>query len=138
MPDHLATLQSVYAAFGSGDVNTILANMSDDVAWETWEDNRAQRAGVAWMTARHGKEGVADFFSTLARTVRVTHFEIRDIIVGAKQAAVEFIIEGDVLATGAHYRDEEIHLWSYDDAGRITRLRHYIDTAKHIAVSGLV
>jgi ketosteroid isomerase-like protein len=34
---------------------------------------------------------------------------------------------------GGHYRDEEMHLWTFDDEGKVTRLRHYTDTAKHIA-----
>jgi uncharacterized protein len=37
---------------------------------------------------------------------------------------------------GGHYRDEEIHLWTFDDAGKVVRLRHYVDTAKHIAAFG--
>ena len=40
------------------------------------------------------------------------------------------------LAT-VHFRDEEVHLWTFNDAGKVTRLRHYTDTAKQIAaVSG--
>jgi hypothetical protein len=26
-----------------------------------------------------------------------------------------------------------VHLWALDDSQRVTRLRHYVDTAKHIA-----
>ena len=42
--------------------------------------------------------------------------------------------QGDVPAWGGgRYRDEEIHLWTFDNAGKVVRLRHYTDTAKHIA-----
>ncbi len=30
-------------------------------------------------------------------------------------------------------RDEELHLWRFDDDHKIAALRHYVDTAKHIA-----
>ncbi len=53
---------------------------------------------------------------------------------GPNQVAVEFVIEA-TLPNGGHYRDEEIHLWTFDDAGKVTRLRHYTDTAKHIAAA---
>jgi ketosteroid isomerase-like protein len=53
------------------------------------------------------------------------------------QVAVEFIIEADVPATGGHYRDEEIHLWTFDKEGKVIRLRHYADTAKHINAAKL-
>ena len=36
---------------------------------------------------------------------------------------------------GGHYRDEEMHLWTFNDKGKVSRLRHYTDTAKHIAAS---
>lgn len=28
------------------------------------------------------------------------------------------------------------HLWSFNDAGRVVRFRHYLDTAKHIWAAG--
>lgn len=51
--------------------------------------------------------------------------------------AVEFIIEADVPATRGHYRDEEMHLWTFDEQGKVIRLRHYADTAKHMAAAKL-
>lgn len=33
---------------------------------------------------------------------------------------------------GGYYRDEELHLWTFDAAGKVVRMRHYVDTAKHI------
>jgi len=30
-------------------------------------------------------------------------------------------------------RDEELHLWGFDSEGKVNRMRHYVDTAKHIA-----
>jgi ketosteroid isomerase-like protein len=28
--------------------------------------------------------------------------------------------------------DEELHLWTFNDNGKVVRLRHYVDTAKHL------
>jgi ketosteroid isomerase-like protein len=36
---------------------------------------------------------------------------------------------------GGRFRDEELHLWTLGADGRIVRLRHYVDTAKHIAAA---
>ena len=33
---------------------------------------------------------------------------------------------------GRSYRDEEVHLWTFNADGKVARLRHYLDTAKHI------
>ena len=31
--------------------------------------------------------------------------------------------------------NEELHLWAFGAHGKVTRLRHYTDTAKHIAAA---
>jgi hypothetical protein len=35
--------------------------------------------------------------------------------------------------SGGRVRDEELHPWRFDDDHKIAALRHYVDTAKHIA-----
>lgn len=53
----------------------------------------------------------------------------RDVITGPPQGArVDSGVPG-----GGSYRDEEIQLWTFNDDGKVCRLRHYVDTAKHIA-----
>jgi len=54
---------------------------------------------------------------------------------GDHQVAAELAVEFEVLASGRRHRDEELQLWTFDDAGKVTRLRHYLDTAKHIAAA---
>ncbi len=128
---NLATAQTIYEAFGRGDVPTILDVCSDDVAWEQWEDNRAQKAGISILQARTGKSGVAEFFAGVA-TLTMQGFEVLNMMEGANQVAVTFVIEY-VTPVGGHLRDEEIHLWTFNDAGQVCALRHYVDTAKQIA-----
>ena len=36
------------------------------------------------------------------------------------RAAAERMIEADVPATGKHYRDQEMHLWTFNEQGQIT------------------
>ena len=134
MNDHLATVGKIYQAFGQGDIPTILTHMADDVQWEAWADNSAQKAGVPWLQARQGKDGVLAFFQVLGG-MPVKDFQILSLMAGGNQVAAEFVIEVEVPATGGHYRDEEIHLWTFNEAGQVIRLRHYTDTAKHIAAA---
>ncbi|MEZ4736317.1 MAG: nuclear transport factor 2 family protein [Caldilineaceae bacterium] len=134
MTNHLTTATAIYEAFGRGDIPTILSHMADDVQWEQWADNNAQRAGVPWMQARQGKAGVLEFFQVLGG-MTIKEFQVLSMMVGGNQVAVEFVIEVDLPGTGGHYRDEELHLWTFNDAGQVVRLRHYTDTAKHIAAA---
>jgi uncharacterized protein len=130
---NLGTVRSIYDAFGKGDVPAILELLSDDVQWESWENNSAVNAGVPTMIPRHGKDEVGKFFEVAGR-MEITDLQILGMMEGDGQVAVEFVLEADLPTWGGgHYRDEELHLWTFDSQGKVVRLRHYIDTAKHIA-----
>jgi ketosteroid isomerase-like protein len=130
---NLSTVQAIYQAFGQGDIPAILDLMADDVAWEAWDDNSAQAAGVSHLVPRRGKAGVAEFFGIVG-TFEVTDFQVLSIMEGGNQVVAEIVIEVH-LPNGGSFRDEELHLWTFDGDGKVSRLRHYTDTAKHIAAA---
>ena len=132
---HVETVQAIYDAFGREDVPAIIDVMAEDVAWEHWNDNHAQKARVPSLRARNGKSGVGEFLA-VAATMGITDFQVLNMMEGGDQVAVTVVIETDVPG-GGHYRDEEIHLWSFDDNGKVKSLRHDTDTAKHIAAWGM-
>ncbi len=134
---NLATVQSIYEAFGKGDIPAILGVLAEDVEWESWDDNSAVKAGVPTMIPRHGRAEVVKFFET-AGQMAISDLQILNMMEGGNQVAVEFVLEADLPTFGGgHYRDEEMHLWTFNDEGKVVRLRHYIDTAKHIAAFNL-
>ena len=132
------TVQSLYRAFGEGNVPAILACLSPEVRWEAWDDHSAQRAGHPMLTARTGPGEVAGFFAQLAATVTIHEFQVLDILGEGRQVAAEIRLDCTYSATGRRLRDEELHLWSFDEQGRVVRFRHYIDTAKHLYGAGLL
>jgi ketosteroid isomerase-like protein len=130
---NVATVQSIYEAFGKGDTGAILAVLADDVAWESRADNTAVKAGIPTMMPRHGKAEVAKFLAVVGQ-MEVVDLQILNFMEGGNEVAVEFVFEANLPAWGGgHYRDEEMHLWTFNDEGKVVRLRHYTDTAKHIA-----
>jgi ketosteroid isomerase-like protein len=130
---NLGTVQRIYEAFGKGDVPAILDVLAEDIEWEAWENNSAVNAGVPWMTPRHGKAETVQFFET-AGQMEILDLQVLGMMEGGNQVAVEFILEANLPSWGGgHYRDEEMHLWTFNDEGKVVRLRHYTDTAKHIA-----
>jgi uncharacterized protein len=129
--DLKATVAGIYEAFGRGDVPAILERLADDVQWEHWSSWTPHQAGVPWLEARSGKPGALEFFQVIgAWTIR--DFQVLDLMVSGSQVAAEIVIEVE-LPSGATYRDEELHLWTFDGDGKVRRFRHYVDTAKHIA-----
>jgi ketosteroid isomerase-like protein len=132
---NLETVQAIYEAFGRGDIPYILDQLAPDVAWEQWEDNRVQKAGVDYLQPRHGPGGVAEFFGIVG-AMTFHEFHVLDLMAGERQVAAELLIDA-TRPNGDHIRDEEMHLWTFGPDGKVTRFRHYVDTAKHIEAAGL-
>jgi uncharacterized protein len=132
---NIATVQSIYDAFGRGDIPAILEKVSDDCDWEAWEvDNTAQESGVPWMARLTGREGVPAFFQAVADNLEFHSFEPRNLLEGGNQVAATLKIDATARPTGERFQDEEIHLWTFDADGKVSTFRHYLDTAKHVRV----
>lgn len=129
---NLQTVQGIYQAFGAGDVGAIIPHIAPGARWEQWAANSAQAASVPWLAPRTGPEGAAAFFAVVGREFEIHEFAVLDMLAGERQVGVEVAIEATVRTTGKRFRDEEFHLWTFDDAGLVTRFRHYTDTARHI------
>lgn len=131
MNNNVSTLKTIYEAFGKGDIPTVINHLSDDVQWEQWADNSAQKAGVPWLQAHRGKDGAMEFFKIVGG-FNIKDFRVLSIMANENQVAAEIVFEAEVPATGVHFRDEEVHLWTFDKQGKVIRMRHYSDTAKHM------
>ena len=132
---NLAAVGGIYEAFGRGDIDSILDQIADDCEWEAWLDNHGQNAGIPPMRPRHGRAGVAEFFAYVA-TMQIQDFQVLDLLASERQVVVEVQIS-IAMPDGASFTDEELHLYSLNDEGRINRMRHYVDTAEQIKAYGL-
>jgi hypothetical protein len=122
------TVLGMYESFNKGDIPAIIEQVAETVDWEKWTDNYAQKADVPYLRSQTGKSGVADFFVAV-EDLGVKKIDILSVLEGGNQIAVELEIET------SKFNDEEIHLWTFNDEGKVTRFRHYIDTAKQIAAN---
>ena len=132
---NLSVVGGIYEAFGRGDIEGIVGQIAEDCAWESWLDNHGQNAGLPPMKPRHGRNGVADFFEYVA-TMQIEDFQVLDMLASDRQVVVEVQIT-IAMPDGSSVTDEELHLYSLDNEGRINRMRHYVDTAKQIKSYGL-
>ena len=76
---------------------------------------------------------MAGFFATLAECT-VNDFQILDIVGSGRQVVAEVRVDIS-MPGGRRFVDEELHPWTFDDAGKIVRYRHYSDTAKPLAAA---
>ena len=122
--DNIQKLQQLYAAFGRGDINMILDNVTDDVSWGT----ETTATEVPWYSIRNGREGVGDFFATLGREVDFTNFTpahfagTGDLVIAHVDLAYKMKKNGKGAASGS------VHEFTFRD-GKIARFRAFEDTA---------
>ena len=135
MATALENVQQIYAAFGKGDIPAILEFLDDDVKWEEWGDNSAQRAGVPWLRGGSGKSAAVGFFGVVG-SMKFNDFRVVGMMANQNQVAVEVVLDA-TMPSGKRVKDEEIHLWTLNAQGKVVRMRHYLDTAKHIAAAAV-
>jgi ketosteroid isomerase-like protein len=130
MSRNVATVQAIYECFGRGDVDGILARLSEDVEWEhDWG-----APPLKWYAPRRGRAEVPQFFAALA-DFEFLRFEPVAFLEGANMVAVPVQLEVRVKATGRVVRDLEAHLWTFGDDGKVARFRHLVDTLQFALAS---
>jgi len=131
-PSHVATVQSIYAAFGRGDIEAILEHLADDVVWD-----EEGLPGVPWLAPRRGKTGAREFFQSLA-AIDMHRFEVKAVI-GSGDVVLGLVdVEFTVRVTGWRVREnDEVHVWRFNAENKIASFRHRVDTWQHVeAVRG--
>jgi ketosteroid isomerase-like protein len=120
---HRQTVDSIYAAFGRGDVPAIIEHLAEDVAWE--HDTRDH--GIDVLRPRRGRREVVGFFEGLA-VLDFQRFEIASVLEGERQVAVAVHVEHVHRKTGKRFADLELHLWTFDARGQVAGFRHMVDS----------
>ena len=129
-----ATVQELYAAFGRGDVPSILAKLAEDVEWEYAASPSTE---VPWLQPRRGRAAVAGFFEALV-ALEFKKFQPTQMLESGNTVVALLDIEATVKATGKPLNEtDEMHLWRFNDDGSVASFRHGSDTyAHHVALRG--
>ena len=121
---HADTVQQIYKAFGRGDIPAILARLSDDVEWEYGVTS----TDVPWLQPRRGRAAVPEFFQAL-QAIDFHTFRPKAVLEQGAVVVALIDLEATVRATGVRLvEDDEVHIWHFDDTGRVVRFRHRADT----------
>lgn len=122
---NISTVQSIYAAFGRGDVPTILEHLRDDVDWE----HAAPDFDVPWLQAGRGREHVLRFFQTIGRELVFSRFEVLTVAAEGPWVIALTRLECTLTRNGATLVEAcEPHIWRFDEHGRVESFRHAADT----------
>jgi ketosteroid isomerase-like protein len=126
--DNIKTIQTIYEAFGRGDVAAILETLTDDVDWAS----EASSTSAPWYGVRHGKAGVTSFFEAFGSTMEVEEFTPRSF--GANDTDVLSVVRcrAKSRATG-RWIDQDLHHWFRFSGTKIAFYRGTEDTEQTAA-----
>jgi ketosteroid isomerase-like protein len=122
---HRKTIEAIYAAIGRGDLPFILQHVSDSTRW----DFAVGDSKVPWYRPASSKLELPGFFQIVAEHMAFEAFEPRTFVSDSRHVVVKVGIAYTVKRTGRRVDQEQVHWWTFDEAGRIAGLRHYEDTA---------
>ena len=117
-------VQAAYAAFGRGDIQSILSQLSDDVDWFLPGSPEILPAAGR----RQGHEQVAQFFSTLNETMEFTSFEPQEFIAQGDKVVVLGKSSARIKTNGNTIESDWVHVHTVRD-GKIVNFHEYYDTA---------
>jgi len=118
--ENLDTVKRLYAAFGTGDMPTVLGLLDARIDWVA--------PGVApWSGEGRGTEYVQRFFQTLGTSASLNKFEPRTFVADGDQVVVMGYEEGTARETGRDWKAHFTHVFTVG-GGKITAHREYIDT----------
>ena len=121
---NIALIQKLYAAFGRGDFQTILDNVTPDVTWTL--DGPAI---IPFAGRRIGPQQVSGFFDALATTQTNQTLTIDDYIAQGDKVATVGRYSAVVTATGKKVDGAIAHIFTVRD-GRISAFLDFGDTAQ--------
>jgi len=123
--DNIKTIQTVYEAFGRGDVGVILDVVTDDVDWATDTASTA----APWYGPHRGKQGVTDFFQAFGSTMTVQQFEPVSFTSSETDVHTVVKLKATRIANGRSAEMNLHHFFQFRD-GKIAYYRGTEDTAQ--------
>jgi uncharacterized protein len=120
-------VNSVYAAFGRGDVPAVLGAFAEDIEWFEAE-------GMPYGGVYHGGEAVAqNVFGPIAEDVEGFAVTPEELIGSGATVAAVVRYTGTGKATGKPLDVPAVHVWGIRD-GKLAHFRQFIDTVKFAEV----
>ena len=120
---NIETARQLYQAFGSGDVQTILDRVTDDVEWAA----EAASQAAPWYGPRTSAAGVASFFADLASSIEITEFTPHAFATGEDDVHLLVRWTFRSIATGRQVSMTMHHYWRIRD-GKVEHFRGSEDT----------
>ena len=122
---NITHVQNMYAAFGRGDVASIIAGASPDIDWESV----GRQSDFPALGPRKGSKEVEEFFRIVAENEDFSDFSPREFYPVEDKVFVLGSYRLKIKKTGKPIASEWVHVFTLKD-GKVTRFREHTDTAQ--------
>jgi ketosteroid isomerase-like protein len=124
---NLDVVRSVYAAFGRGDIEGILALLDPQVTWRTPGAPDLPTGGL-----RHGLPAVREFFGLLGQTFDVADFQPREFLAAGDTVVVLGTSREGPKGSGRFVDFRWVHVFTFR-SGRIVSVEEPADVTELVA-----
>lgn len=119
----------MYAAFGRGDIMSVLAPMHPNIEWSiNVAPTHPAAKAVPIFRKFSGATDVANFFAHLAQDFEIHSFEPVGFLTSANEVVSRVLIDATIRPTRRRLRLETLHLFTFNADGRLIRFREFSDT----------
>ena len=120
--DNKRVVQSLFEAFGRGDLPGVLALVAEDAEW-----NAPGPSVVPFYGERRGPDGAREFFVQLGSNVDFEKFDVGEFVAEGDSVVVTGSERGRVKGTGKTYEMDWVLLFKISGA-KVTRFHCYDNT----------
>jgi ketosteroid isomerase-like protein len=124
---NIAIVQSLYAAFGRGDIGTILEGCTPDVEWQSG----GQKGDFPVFGPRRGIAEVKEFFRVVSETHEFQEFSPREFYADRDKVFVLGHYALTMKRNGRQAASDWVHVFTFR-GGRVEKFREFTDTAAFI------
>ena len=124
---NLDVVRSVYAAFGRGDLEAILASLDPEIVWRTPGAPDLPTGGV-----RQGIPAVREFFGLLMNTFDIAEFQPRDFLAAGDKVVVLGTSREGPKGSGRLVDFRWVHVFTFRNS-RIVALEEPADVSELVA-----
>ena len=122
---NIAFVQSLYAAFGRGDIAALIAGLAADVDWTV----NGRRKDYPLLGSWRGQGEVQKFFQGVAEHEEAVDFSPREFFAADDRVCVLGHYAWSIRKTGRAVASDWVHVFTIRN-GKVVKFREFNDTAQ--------
>ena len=124
---NVSLVQNLYAAFGRGDIDSVVAGLAPDVYWESV----GRREDYPVLGVRKGRDEAREFFRTVNELQEFIEFAPSEFLDAGDAVVVLGHEKWKIRKTGKAVESDWVHVFKIRD-GKVTSFREFCDTASFV------